>query len=124
MPDNINHPPHYNQYKGLEVWDLVEQMNFNLGNAIKYISRAGHKDPSKEEEDLNKAIAYVQRELNRADNTRPNHDDGYNGLVLLLSSQVSTWRAFAINAICIGDKFHLQDAIWYLQEEIRHMSGA
>lgn len=64
--DVVNHPSHYNQYKGLEVIDLVEQMNFNRGNAVKYITRAGFKgDSSKEIEDLEKALWYIQREVDR-----------------------------------------------------------
>lgn len=63
--DPVNHPSHYTQYKGLEIIDLTEQMNFNLGNAVKYIARAGHKDPDKTVEDLQKAIWYAEREIKR-----------------------------------------------------------
>lgn len=65
MEDNINHPSHYTSYKGVEIIDLTEQMNFNRGNAVKYIARAGLKDPSKEIEDLQKAAWYVNREIER-----------------------------------------------------------
>lgn len=61
----VNHPSHYNQYVGLEVIDLVEQMNFNRGNAVKYICRAGFKEPGTEVQDLEKAIWYLQREVQR-----------------------------------------------------------
>jgi len=67
MGDNVNHPSHYNSYKGLEIIDLVEQMNFNRGNAVKYISRAGFKDPITELEDLKKARWYIDREISRVD---------------------------------------------------------
>lgn len=63
--DPVNHPSHYTAYKGLEIIDLTEQMNFNRGNAVKYICRAGLKDGSKEVEDLNKAIWYLTREVAR-----------------------------------------------------------
>lgn len=63
--DAVNHPAHYTAYKGLEVIDLTEQMNFNKGNAVKYIARAGLKDPAKEIEDLEKAKWYIQREIER-----------------------------------------------------------
>ena len=45
--------------------DFIEDqnLNFNLGNAVKYISRAGKKDPAKFKEDLEKAIWYLNREL-------------------------------------------------------------
>ena len=65
LNDSVNHPAHYNTYKGLEVIDLVEQMNFNRGNAVKYIARAGHKSPETTVEDLKKARWYIDREIAR-----------------------------------------------------------
>lgn len=61
---NINHPKHYNQGK-IEVIEFIEDKNlgFNLGNAVKYISRAGIKDPNKEVEDLEKAVWYLRRQI-------------------------------------------------------------
>lgn len=64
-PDNINHPAHYTAYKGLEVIDLTEQMNFNRGNAVKHICRAGLKSPETEIEDLRKAKWYIDKEIDR-----------------------------------------------------------
>lgn len=63
-PDAIN-PAHYKHYQGLEIIQLTEQMNFNRGNAVKYISRAGLKNPETEVEDLEKALWYIQREIKR-----------------------------------------------------------
>lgn len=62
--DTVNHPSHYNTGK-IEVIEFIEdqKLGFNRGNAVKYISRAGKKDFSKEIEDLSKAIWYVQREI-------------------------------------------------------------
>jgi len=65
VSDNVNHPAHYNQYKGFEVIDITEQMNFNLGNVVKYVMRAGFKDPEKTVEDLEKARWYLDKEINR-----------------------------------------------------------
>lgn len=64
--DNIDHPKHYNSGK-FEVIDVIEDWNlgFHLGNVIKYISRAGKKDPNKRLEDLKKALWYLQREIER-----------------------------------------------------------
>ena len=59
----VNHPSHYNMYDGFEVMDLVEQMNFNKGNAVKYVSRAEFK--GKEIEDLEKARWYLKKEIQR-----------------------------------------------------------
>ena len=60
----INHPQHYNQGK-FEAIDVIEdwKLNFNLGNTIKYISRAGHKDDIIQ--DLKKASWYLNREIER-----------------------------------------------------------
>ena len=60
----VNHPSHYN--KGtIEVWDFISDwgLNFDRGNAIKYLCRAGEKDPTKEIQDLEKAIAYINHEI-------------------------------------------------------------
>lgn len=64
MNDIINHPSHYTDGK-IEVIEFIEDKNLNYhkGNAIKYICRAGKKDPSKEVEDLQKAIWYINREI-------------------------------------------------------------
>lgn len=64
-PDPVNHPAHYTAYNGIEVIQLTEQMNFNRGNAVKYIARAGIKDPATEIQDLEKAAWYINREIRR-----------------------------------------------------------
>lgn len=62
----IDHPSHYNDGK-IEVIDYIEDkdMNFCLGNVIKYISRAGKKDKDAEIEDIKKALWYLNRHLQR-----------------------------------------------------------
>lgn len=66
IDDPVNHPSHYT-YGKIEVSDFIADKDFNFfrGNAIKYISRAGLKDPSKEIEDLEKAVWYLNREIDR-----------------------------------------------------------
>lgn len=70
MPDHdaVNRPEHYTTGK-IEVIDFIEDkgLNFHRGNAVKYIVRAGLKDPSKEKEveDLKKAVWYLNREIER-----------------------------------------------------------
>ena len=63
-PEQVNHPSHYTHGK-YEVIDVIEDWNlgFNLGNAIKYIGRAGHKDDIVQ--DLEKAKWYIEREIKR-----------------------------------------------------------
>ena len=61
----INHPNHYLKDSGYEVIAVIEawKLNFSLGNAIKYIARAGRKNPEKKKEDLKKALWYISREI-------------------------------------------------------------
>lgn len=65
--NQVENPSHYNTGK-IEVIDFIEDqnLNFNLGNAVKYISRAGKKDPAKFREDLEKAIWFLNRELKKS----------------------------------------------------------
>lgn len=62
--DSVNSPSHYTDGK-IEVIDYIEdkKLGFCLGNAIKYISRAGKKDKDKEAEDCKKAIWYLKRHI-------------------------------------------------------------
>lgn len=64
--DTVNHPSHYTDGK-IEVIDYIEdkKLSYHLGNAVKYISRAGKKDPTKKVEDLRKAAWYINREVER-----------------------------------------------------------
>ena len=66
IDDVVNHPSHYTSGK-IEVMDFIEdkKLNFARGNVIKYVSRAGKKDPNKELEDLKKAMWYLNREIER-----------------------------------------------------------
>jgi hypothetical protein len=64
-PSNVYHPPHYNAHpSGIECIEIVEHFNFNVGNAIKYLWRAGLKSSSAIE-DLRKAAWYINREIER-----------------------------------------------------------
>ena len=62
LNDPVNHPAHYTSGK-IEVIDYIEdqKLPYHLGNAVKYISRAGKKDKDKTVEDLKKAVWYIQR---------------------------------------------------------------
>lgn len=66
VEDVVNHPSHYTD-GNIEVMDFIEdkQLNFARGNVIKYVSRAGKKDPNKELEDLKKSMWYLNREIER-----------------------------------------------------------
>ena len=64
--DSVNHPSHYTDGK-IEVIDFIEdkKLNFHRGNAVKYIARAGKKNPAKEVEDLKKAAWYLNRQIEK-----------------------------------------------------------
>lgn len=75
--DNVNHPSHYTWLKdlcGIEVIDITRHMDFDLGNAIKYILRNGHKseqgmsDKEKSIEDLKKAVFYLNDKIKMLEN--------------------------------------------------------
>lgn len=75
----VEHPSHYTWLKdlcGIEVIDITRHMNFNLGNCIKYVLRAGHKseegytEKDKTIEDLEKAIFYIKDEIERIKNDK------------------------------------------------------
>ncbi len=62
--DAVNHPKHYTDHpSGVECIQITEHMNFCLGNAIKYLWRAGEKGDTVE--DLQKAVWYINREIER-----------------------------------------------------------
>lgn len=77
IKDNVNHPSHYTWLKdlcGVEPIDICRHLDFNLGNALKYILRAGHKKDSsmtegeKTIEDLKKAIFYINDKIEMLEN--------------------------------------------------------
>ena len=62
--NDVEHPKHYNDHpSGVECIQITEHMNFCLGNAMKYVWRAGMKESESKEKDLQKAIWYLNREI-------------------------------------------------------------
>jgi hypothetical protein len=75
--DRVNHPSHYTWLKelcGIEVIDITRHMDFDLGNAVKYLLRAGYKkeegltDKEKTIEDLHKAVWYINDRIKMLEN--------------------------------------------------------
>jgi len=64
--ETVNHPAYYHA-DTIEVLDVIWawRLNYNRGCVVKYIARAGIKDPSREIEDLQKAICYIEDEIKR-----------------------------------------------------------
>ena len=84
MHDPVNHPKHYTEHpSGVECIQITEHMDFNLGNALKYIWRCDLKKDAVE--DLRKARWYIEREIaKRTETTRCDRNLGgfyykYNG---------------------------------------------
>jgi hypothetical protein len=70
--DNVNHPKHYTSHpSGVECICITEHMSFCIGNAIKYLWRADEKNAPIE--DLEKAIWYIKREIERKRNANLVH---------------------------------------------------
>ena len=64
--EKIDHPNHYNEHPAdIECIEVIEHMSLNIGNAIKYLWRAGLKPGSEFNEDMGKAIWYIERERER-----------------------------------------------------------
>lgn len=74
-PDNVNHPPHYNNSpakcecgRRIECIDVTRHMAFNIGNAVKYLWRCELKGNTLE--DLKKAAWYIQDEISKREKSR------------------------------------------------------
>ena len=82
MTDIVEHPPHYtNHPSGVECITVTEHMNFNLGNAMKYVWRADEKGNAME--DLSKARWYIDREIRRREHLAlAEANEGIEGLEL------------------------------------------
>ena len=72
----VNHPSYYKDPSGVECITVARYRDFNIGNALKYLWRAGLKkeegisDIDKQIEDLNKAIFYINDEINKLNNDK------------------------------------------------------
>lgn len=110
----VNHPPHYTGGE-IEVIEVSRHLPFNLGNAVKYVCRAGLKGD--ELEDLRKAEWYLKDQVKHFGNATPlpewavvEPSQLYHGLVSL--------RADCVFAICHGDA---GVALYWLQREIERV---
>lgn len=80
MAETVNHPPHYNSLPAIcskcshpiEAIDVVRHMDFNIGNAMKYLWRAGWKENTIE--DLRKAIWYIEDEIKQLEREKASRE--------------------------------------------------
>lgn len=82
MNDAVNHPSHYTDGK-IEVIDFIEdkKLGYHLGNVVKYVCRAGKKDPEKEIEDLQKAEWYLHRKIQKLKEQKAARAEAFAGFV-------------------------------------------
>ena len=110
MSDRVNHPSHYGWLKelcGVEVIDITRHMDFDLGNAVKYILRQGHKteegmtDTAKAIEDLEKAIWYIKDKIKTMKKNSENICIGY--VNIMYDSESSTYvTSCPVSSLCRG----------------------
>ena len=78
MTDMVNHPPHYtSDPSGVEAITVLRHRNYNIGNAMKYLWRAGLKNEDTHIQDLEKAIFYIKDEIKRIQELRVDRDQDY-----------------------------------------------
>lgn len=93
MADTNSTGPNYYRRGSIQVWDFIRDqgLNFHLGNAVKYICRAGYKESRIA--DLSKAIHYLQNELENEILNEPSQ-----GVSPWLSSDEQYWESFTGDA--------------------------
>lgn len=120
----VDSPVHYTSYNQVEVIEITRWLPFDLGNAVKYIARAGLKDPEKEDQDLLKALWYVDDHIEKVEsktevpNPREVMSDEmiaiFEWKVRRLCDQLSYDRSLAVMAIVNG---HLSLASKHIESE-------
>lgn len=113
MNDPVKNPAHYTS-GNIEVWDFIadQGLNFDLGNAIKYICRAGKKDKSKYVEDLEKAKAYIDHELEVYNDKTVIID--FDGTMFRVGDVVRFTDGSYTDRHCVVIRVdHLYDCAWY-----------
>lgn len=127
-PDMVNHPPHYTDGPDLgklECIDITSLMPFTLGNAFKYVWRAGKKgDKARAREDLYKAEFYLEFWEKQRFNHPLLYPDGAMRMVLLLFRRISscvpgnnleTARRFALDNIACNSPSYAKELIFKMR---------
>ena len=110
MTDNVNQPPHYTGHpSGVECIQITEHMNFCLGNAMKYLWRAGSKWDAIE--DLEKAKWYIDREIMRLAKTAAvarQHEKGEEKTETIACTKTCTIRPLEAHQVVFlsGEEFY------------------
>ena len=93
-----NSPSYYTR-GNIEVWDFVrdQQLNYHLGNALKYICRAGHKSAATKASDIKKAIHYLENELKNTTSTESIYRNNRSNFGMFMGS-----RTVRATGLCNG----------------------
>lgn len=127
--DAVHHPPHYLAGR-IEVWDFIIDQNLEYcsGCAVKYIARAGRKNPDTHVQDLEKASAYLKRFLKHLQSTnKERYSVGkINPLDFIQDQGLSYCLGSAVDFICkfageVDYQSNIQEAIWFVEQEIKHV---
>ncbi len=109
MTDPVNHPAHYTAHpSGVEAIQVTRHMNFNLGNAIKYIWRAGLKGSAIQ--DLEKAVFYLNDEIARLGGVPARQE---KERAIRIAQRIALTRHEGL----VGDYLYLADFIEYMNDE-------
>lgn len=95
MSDSVDHPTHYTSHtSGVECVDIAEHLGFNLGNALKYLWRAGLKDA--EDVDVRKAVWYLKRALRSGYDVQNVYYETHRFTERVMSVAETNWRLRAM----------------------------
>lgn len=129
MSDNVNNPKHYTSHpSGIECIELTEHLNFNRGNALKYVWRHELKNASKQ--DLQKAAWYINREIARESVIDPtqyaqphrNFEAAYDTLYEYYLAYAQCEFMGFVDDIIFGHDSDLNDALRYVNNLIEDLS--
>ena len=126
--DNVNHPQHYTtgfELRPLECIDITKHLPFSLGNAVKYVWRAGKKgDDVKALEDLEKALWYIDLWDVNPETTRPQFGFGAARMIFDLTVPENSLRYAAVQKLLEEDTENARDLIDRMKREIRRGAEA
>ena len=125
MNDNINHPAHYTGVTAeIECIDIARHLNFQLGNAFKYVWRAGKKGGSAMElEDLKKALWYLQDSIEHGYNDFDKCDHIAEAITLLVTRDEDTLKANVLRNIAAQRVLAAANGVRQMIEELERKNA-
>lgn len=114
MFDPVDRPSHYSEGRRFETIEVIEdwELSYRLGNAVKYISRAGRKDPSKTAEDLKKARWYLDREIETLEAERTPYAVTYEDVLEDYAACAAEGYEYRVSLDDVADRLDAQYDLW------------